>query len=263
MTSERARQTGVVANALPERLLIIMPAYNEAENLPRVLAELGEILPAADVVVIDDASQDETAAVATAAGAQVLTLPCNLGYGGAVQTGYRYAIAYDYDYAVMLDADGQHDPRGVPALLAPVIAGEADVAVGSRFLGKLEYEVGWARRLGMRLFGRIVASVTDWTVTDTTSGFQALNRRVLTYFARDNYPTDYPDADTLLMMHFAGFRVVEVPVTMRGRLAGVAMHASWKTVYYTLKMLLSVYIVCLRGRTRAKRSPKAAGADHG
>ena len=258
MSDCATRQPGKQAMQLPERVLIIMPAYNEAENLQRVLAELAEVLPQADVVVIDDASQDETAVVAHRCGATVVSLPCNLGYGGAVQTGYRYAIAKGYAYAVMLDADGQHDPRSIPDLLAPVVAGEADVAVGSRFLGKLEYDVGWARRLGMRLFGRIVASVTGWTVTETTSGYQALNRRVLAYFSRDNYPSDYPDADTLLMMHFAGFCVVEVPVTMRGRIAGESMHASWKTIYYTLKMLLSIYMVCLRGRGRRQQ----AGADH-
>ena len=258
MSDGVTRQPSQQVTQTPVRLLIIMPAYNEAENLPRVLAELAEALPQADVVVIDDASQDDTAAVARCSGATVVSLPCNLGYGGAVQTGYRYAIEQGYDYAVMLDADGQHDPHSVPDLLAPVVSGEADVAIGSRFLGKLEYDVGWARRLGMQLFGRIVASVTGWTVTETTSGYQALNRRVLAYFSRDNYPSDYPDADTLLMMHYAGFRVVEVPVTMRGRIAGESMHASWKTIYYTLKMLLSIYMVCLRGRARGQQ----ARADH-
>jgi glycosyltransferase involved in cell wall biosynthesis len=251
------------AAASPGRTLIIMPAYNEAQNLPRVLAEVQSTLPGVDILVVNDASRDDTAALARAAGVQVLNLPCNLGYGGAVQTGFRYALEQGYDLAVMLDADGQHDPHSVPALLEPVAAGRADAAIGSRFLGKLEYRVGWVRRLGMALFGRIVALITGWLVTDPTSGFQALNRRVLAYFAQDNYPSDYPDADTLLMMHYAGFRVVEVPVTMRQRLAGVSMHGSWKAVYYIFKMLLSIFIVCLRAGDRAARCTPPAGSTDG
>lgn len=259
----QARDLDKSSSEALRRTIIVMPAYNEAQNLPRVLGELRQCLPAVDVVVINDASLDETAAVARAGGAQVVSLPCNLGYGGAVQTGFRYALEQGYDLAVMLDADGQHDPRCVPALLAPVAAGEADVAIGSRFLGRAEYSVGWPRRLGMALFGGIVARITGRRVTDPTSGFQALNRRVLSLFARDDYPSDYPDADTLLTMHYAGLCVVEVPVTMRERLAGVSMHASWRTIYYTLKMVLSIFIVFLRSRTRPATSWPAQGARDG
>jgi len=135
-----------------------------------------------------------------------------------------------------------------------VMAGKADVAVGSRFLpGSSEtgqaYHAGWARRLGMRLFGAIVSHYAGRRVTDPTSGFQALNREALVFFARDNYPTDYPDADTLLLLSLAGFRVTEVPVHMRERLAGVPMHSNWTALYYILKMFLSVMMVLLRQKT--------------
>jgi glycosyltransferase involved in cell wall biosynthesis len=239
------------------RVLVIMPAHNEAQNLPKVLSELRSTLPDVDVVVVDDYSSDETATVARNLGAQVLSLPCNLGYGGAVQTGFKYAVERGYDYAVMLDADGQHDPACVPALLAPVLAGEADVAVGSRFLGSVEYKVGWPKRLGMRIFAGIVAHFSKRPVTDPTSGFQALNRAALRFFARDNYPSDYPDADTLLLLNYAGFRVVEVPVRMRGRLAGFSMHSSWRILYYIFKMFLAIFIVLLRQKTRRGRHPQA------
>jgi len=232
------------------RIVIIMPAHNEAQNLPMVLAELREHLPDADVVVIDDYSGDETVAVAMSLGAQVVSLPCNLGYGGAVQTGFKYAVERGYDCAVMLDADGQHDPACVPALLVPILAGEADVAVGSRFLGTVAYRVSWPKRVGMRLFATIVAHFSKRPVTDPTSGFQALNREALRFFAQDNYPSDYPDADTLLLLNYAGFRVVEVPVHMRERLAGLSMHSSWKVIYYIFKMLLAIFIVLLRQKTR-------------
>ena len=232
------------------RSIIIMPAHNEAQNLPHVFAELNQFVPNLDVVVIDDASTDDTATVARESGAKVVALPCNLGYGGAVQTGFKYAIERDYDYAVMLDADGQHDPRNIPALLQAVQAGEADLVLGSRFLGQLEYRASWVRRVGMSIFASIVARLTGRRVTDPTSGFQALSRPVLLFFARDNYPSDYPDADTLLLLHFAGFSVKELPVRMRERLSGVAMHGSWKVFYYVFKMLLSMFIVLLRQQTR-------------
>ena len=230
-------------------MLVIIPARNEAGNLPTVLAEVRQWVPDADIVVIDDASTDDTVGVAIEMGAQVLSLPCNLGYGGAVQTGFRFAVERGYDYAILLDADGQHDPRCVVALAAPVLAGDADVAIGSRFLGETSYRATWTRRAGMALFAAIVSRLTGRRVTDPTSGFQALNRRALRFFAKDNYPSDYPDADTLLALHYAGFCVVEVPVCMRDRLSGLSMHGSWRVVYYIFKMLLSILNILLRQKT--------------
>jgi hypothetical protein len=135
-------------------------------------------------------------------------------------------------------------------LLEPVLAGEADIAIGSRFLGVMQYEAGWLKRLGMRTFATIVAHFVHRRVTDPTSGFQAMNSDVLHYFARDNYPSDYPDADTILLLNYAGFRVCEIPVCMRDRLAGTSMHGSWKVFYYIFKMLLSIFIILLRQKTR-------------
>ena len=234
------------------KAIIIMPAHNEAENLPEVFAELRQVAPGVDVVVIDDYSSDTTAAVARRLGAQVVSLPCNLGYGGAIQTGFKFAVERGYQYAVMLDADGQHDPQYIPALLEPVQSGSTDVAIGSRFLGSTTYNAGWLKRTGMRVFAVIATRFTRRPVTDPTSGFQALNRGVLCFFARDNYPSDYPDADTLLTLHYAGFRVQEVPVRIRERLAGVSMHSSWKVIYYIFKMFLSIFIILIRHKTRQR-----------
>jgi glycosyltransferase involved in cell wall biosynthesis len=233
-------------------VLVIIPAYNEAENLPHVLADLARCSPGLDVVVIDDASWDETPRIAAGLGVDVVSLPNNLGYGGALQTGFKFALERGYAYAVTLDADGQHDCTSIAALLNPVQAGAADVAIGSRFLGSVEYHTTWAKRLGMRLFGAVVAHYTGRRITDVTSGFQALNHKVLTFFARDNYPADYPDADMLLLLHYAGFRVTEVPVNMRNRLTGVSMHSSWKVFYYIFKMFLSLFIIWLRQKTRRR-----------
>ncbi len=233
-------------------ILIIIPAHNEADNLPHVLPHLREIIPEADILVVDDHSTDATAAIARSLGAQVVRLPNNLGYGGAVQTGFRYGAEFGYDYAVMMDADGQHDPDSVPALLAPVLAGVCDVALGSRFKGRMTYHTSFIRRLGMKLFATITHILTGQEITDATSGFQAMNREVMRFFAEENYPSDYPDADTLIMLHFAGFRVQEEPVVMHERIAGESMHGdSLKSVYYIAKMLLSIFMVYFRYHTQA------------
>jgi hypothetical protein len=233
------------------RHLLILPAHNEASNLPRVIPEARAAAPGYDLLVIDDGSRDGTAAVAASLGAEVVTLPVNLGYGGAVQTGFRYAVEQGYDLAVVMDADGQHDPAGIRLLAETVLSGQADVAIGSRFRGRLAYHQPWVKRIGMRLFAWTVSRITGREVTDPTSGFQALNRDALRFFAYDNYPVDYPDADTLLVLHYAGFRVAEVPVTMRERLSGVSMHSGWKPFYYVLKMWLAIAMVVLRQQTHA------------
>lgn len=228
------------------RLLVIIPAHNEEMNLPRVITALREVLPGADVVVVDDGSRDRTAAVAAGAGARVLSLANNLGYGAAVQTGFRYAIRMGYDVGIQMDADGQHDPGSVPALLAPVLRGDADVTLGSRFLGRADYPIPWPKKLGMSLFAAIASASLGRRITDPTTGFQALNRRVMRFFAVDNYPSDYPDADAIMLLGFRGFRVVEVPVVMKARLAGTSMHTGFKTVLYVFKMFLSIGVVLLR-----------------
>ena len=232
----------------PKRL-IIMPAHNEAVNLPAVISELHTVAPDYDLLVVDDGSRDQTRAIAKGLGAAVVSLPVNLGYGGAVQTGFRYAARHDYDLAVVMDADGQHDPAGVDLLAGKVASGEVDVAVGSRFRGQMDYRQPWIKRTGMKLFAWTVSRITGHTVTDPTSGFQALNRDALRFFADDNYPVDYPDADTLLVLHFAGFRVEEVPVTMRERLGGVSMHSGLRPIYYIFKMWLAIGVVLLRQKT--------------
>ncbi len=233
-------------------VLVIIPAYNEAENLPRVIPALRRALPQADILVVDDHSADGTTQVARDLGARVVRLPNNLGYGGAVQTGFRYGAQQGYRYAVMMDADGQHDPNDAPRLLAPVMAGACDVALGSRFRGGMTYQTSWVRRLGMRAFAFITSTLMGQEITDATSGFQAMNRDVMLFFAEENYPSDFPDADTLIMLHFAGFRVQEVPVVMHERLAGESMHGHvLKNMYYILKMFLSIFMVYLRYRTQA------------
>jgi len=235
--------------AASARTLVIIPAHNEARNLGKVLAEIADLKLPLDVLVVDDYSTDETASVAVQMGARVLSLPCNLGYGGAVQSGFRYAGHYHYDFGVIMDADGQHAASSISELLRVVQEGKADVALGSRFLGRMDYRTSFVKRVGMAFFSQVVSRITGQRISDATSGFQAMNREVMAFFAADNYPVDFPDADTILLLHFAGFRLQEVPVVMRERLSGVSMHSSWKPIYYIAKMFLSIFVVLLRQKT--------------
>ena len=241
------------APGLPPRVLVVMPAHNEVESIGETLAAVRATLPGADFLVVNDASVDGTTRAAEAGGARVVELPCNLGYGGAVQTGFKYAVTHGYDVVVQMDADGQHDPASVHDLMAPVLAGESDVAIGSRFLGRANYPIPGFRRLGMKVFATIVHFVTRRRFTDPTSGYQALSRRAVEFFARDHYPSDFPDADTIILLVLAGFRVREVPVVMQARTAGVSMHSNLRAFYYVSKMMLSIAMVLLRlKRLRAR-----------
>lgn len=227
------------------RSLVLIPAYNEAARIGRVVDNIKCVVPDMPVLVVNDGSKDGTSEIARRAGAIVVTHPFNMGYGVAIQTGYKYALANNYDFLVQLDADGQHDPTCIPDLLAPVMQGKADIAIGSRFLGN-SYTPPLARRLGMALFRKIVSIITGRECTDTTSGFQAFNKEVIQFFARDIFPVDYPDADMLIMLHRAGFDITEVPVRMFENSEGKSMHSGFKPLYYMFKMLLSIFVTLLR-----------------
>jgi glycosyltransferase involved in cell wall biosynthesis len=228
---------------------VIIPALNEAENLPRLLEQLkavaGTLAGGFDVVVVDDGSQDETARVARDRGAIALRHPCNLGYGAAVGTGLRYAARQGYHLVTMMDADGQHDPADLPTIIEPILRGQADVVIGCRFLRPLAYRPGLARRVGMALFSRLASWLAGARVRDTTSGFQALDRCALEFLCED-YPADFPDAQVLVMLHRRGFRVAEVPITVRARASGVSMHSFWSAFGYPARMMLALAVAMLR-----------------
>lgn len=231
--------------------IILIPAFNEEQRIAAVIKGIKTAVPDADILVVNDGSRDDTAAAASQAGAIVVSHPFNMGYGAAIQTGYKYARNKGYDFLVQLDADGQHDPTCIPALLAPVIEGAADIAIGSRFLGN-SYRPPFARRVGMALFRQIVSMVTGTFITDTTSGFQAFNRDVIRFFATDIFPVDYPDADMLIMLHRAGFRIVEIPVRMFENSEGKSMHSGFKPLYYMFKMLLSICVTLMREKGKGR-----------
>jgi glycosyltransferase involved in cell wall biosynthesis len=226
------------------RLLVIMPAYNEAKRIRRTVEDVRSQV-SGDVLVIDDGSADATASEARHAGALVAIHPTNLGYGAALQTGYRYALRHAYDAVLQLDADGQHDPASIPPLLEALA--DADVVVGSRFLDGRSYRPPLSRRIGMWLFGTVASALAGQRITDPTSGFQAISREALRFYAHERYPADYPDADVLAMVARAGLRLTEVPVRMLPSPDGKSMHAGiLKPLYYVFRMSLALGLVPLR-----------------
>ena len=234
------------------RTLVIIPAYNEGARIGEVVRQVRATVPEYDVLVVNDGSRDDTARRAEAAAAEVISHPFNLGYGVAIQTGYKYALAQGYKYIVQMDGDGQHDPAFIPNLLAPVAAGETDFAIGSRFLAVDSYEPSGVRRVSMGFFRKLVSWLIGQQITDSTSGYQAMNRRVIHFFTTEVFPCDYPDADMLITLHRAGFRIREVSVRMYANADGKSMHSGWKPLYYMFKMLLSIFVTLLRSDRRIR-----------
>jgi glycosyltransferase involved in cell wall biosynthesis len=229
------------------RKAAIVPAYNEEGSISEVVAEIRHADLDFEVIVVDDGSTDCTAELARAAGARVIQLPYNLGIGAAVQTGLKYAADEDYDVAVQIDGDGQHDPAELAVLLAPILARDADIAVGTRFAGPRRYRASLSRRIGIVLFAAVVSLIVRQKVTDTTSGFRAMNRRGISLFASD-YPHDYPEVEATVLVYRHGLRMVEVPVAMRHRETGRSSITAFRSLYYMGKVSLALFVGLLRPR---------------
>ncbi|MEV7276174.1 glycosyltransferase family 2 protein [Streptomyces sp. NPDC093111] len=215
-----------------KRVLIIMPAWNEAEGVADVVKEVYTTLPGVDVLVVDDGSADDTSAVARGAGATVMTLPYNLGVGGAMRAGYRYAHDRGYDVAIQVDADGQHDPRNVPELLAR-LEGGADLVMGARFAGTGDYETRGPRKWAMLVLAFWLSRMAKTKLTDVTSGFRASNRDLIDVFAHW-YPVEYlgDTVESSIAVVRAGYRIEQVPVAMRPRATGTPSQSPWKATLY-------------------------------
>jgi glycosyltransferase involved in cell wall biosynthesis len=237
--------------------LIIIPSYNEEQALGGVLEELLRAQLPVDILVVNDGSSDRTVEVAARYPVTVLSHPYNLGYGAALQTGYLYAVSRKYPYVFQFDADGQHSPQDLPAMIRVLEEGEADIVMGSRFLpGSAEYHVDPLKRLAIRYFRWLIKRLTGVYVSDPTSGLRGISRRVFEYYAgRDRFPADFPDADILIQMILRKYRIREVPAHMRYRTAGVSMHVGIKPFLYLIKMTLSILLVLIRNRL-SKRSGK-------
>lgn len=230
---------------------MLIPAYDEAARIGAVIERVRKAMPDFEVVVIDDGSKDATGEIAAERGACVLRHLFNLGYGSALQTGYKYALRSGAELVVQMDADGQHDPADALALVAPIAAGELDLAIGSRFLGVGDYAMPPLRSAGRRVFQSILRRF-GLHVTDPTSGFQALSRRVIELYADDGFPSDFPDVDVLLVAHRHGLRIGERPVHMAPSPRPSLLHAGWAPVYYVYKMSLSLWAAASARRESAR-----------
>jgi glycosyltransferase involved in cell wall biosynthesis len=228
------------------RALAIIPAFNEEATIARTLADLRVGFPDLDLLVVNDGSQDRTSERVRESGvALVVDLPVNLGIGGAVQTGFKYAARAGYDVAMQVDADGQHLGSEIPKILAPVVSGEADVAIGSRFIDGKGYRSTFTRRIGIWIFRLVNSLLLGQTITDNTSGFRAYNRRAIAFLA-DHYPLDYPEPEAVVLLGKNGFRLMEVPVLMQDRQGGASSINVRRAVYYMVKVLLAVLVNAFR-----------------
>lgn len=234
------------------KVLVIVPAYNEQDNLSNLVQELRQIEPKIDILVINDNSQDRTAELCAQLAVNTIHLPCNLGIGGAVQTGYKYASSHQYEFAVQVDGDGQHKPQHILDLLQPLYLGNADLVIGSRYIKKIGFQSTIMRRFGIKYFSLLINLLIHQKVTDPTSGFRACNKKVIDLFSR-YYPEDYPEPESIVFIVRNGFSILEVPVVMLERLGGTSSIKSFKTIYYMIKVSLAIIIDKLRRVVEAKQ----------
>ena len=223
------------------KILIIIPAYNEAENILNTIADIQNHTIDTDYLVINDCSKDDTKSVLRKAGANFVDLPVNLGIGGGVQTGYRYALDNNYDIAVQFDGDGQHMAEYLDDLLAPIKSGEADVAIGSRFIKKEGFQSSALRRFGINFLSGLINLLCGVKMRDVTSGMRAVNRKMIALFAED-YPQDYPEPEAILASGLNGATIMEIPVQMRERQGGVSSINPVRSVYYMIKVSLALFL---------------------
>lgn len=227
--------------------LVIIPAYNEAENIKKVLVDIRKLQLGLDVVVINDGSNDNTKEVVIEAGGLVISHPFNLGYGSALQTGFKYARNNNYKYVIQFDADGQHYPTNLIAMKEEISNGKSDIISGSRFLGNTTQKLGILKLFVIGLLRLVIKLTTGTKISDPTCGLKALSKSTYEYYSiMGNYPPDYPDADVLIQMIKFGYKIKEVPINVLEREHGKSMHSGFKPIIYLMKMFLSIIIILLR-----------------
>ena len=224
-----------------ERLLIIIPAYNEERAIGNVLEDISTHYPSADVIVINDGSADATSDVVRKCGVPVIELPHNLGIGGAMQTGYKYAREKGYNVAIQCDGDGQHRADQLESIVKPVFDGDADMVIGSRFLGEKGYQSKLTRLVGIKFLSVLLSFLCRTKITDPTSGFRAVNSKLIEFYS-NYYPEDYPEPEAVILLHRAGFRVKEVPTLMKERETGRSSITAIRAIYYMIKVFLAILI---------------------
>lgn len=229
------------------KVLLIIPAYNEEENILNTCNKIKEFSDEIDFIVINDGSKDNTLKILKENNIKHINLINNLGIGGAVQTGYKYAYENNYDIAIQFDGDGQHDVNYIPNICEPIIEGEADMVIGTRYLDKTssEFQSTFMRRFGSKIICSLIKLTTKTKVTDPTSGFRAVNKNIIEEFAKE-YPTEYPEPESTVCMLCKGYRVKEVPVSMNERECGVSSISFWKSADYMIKVCLAIILDSIR-----------------
>ena len=226
--------------------LIIIPAYNESSNIVNTIRTIESDASDFDYIIIDDCSTDNTLAICQKQGFNVISLPINLGIGGAVQTGYRYAQRCGYDVAVQVDGDGQHNPCYLEKMVEVLVQSSVNMVIGSRFITKEGFQSSFARRIGIKYFTWLIALLTGKKITDATSGLRLIDRSLIERFA-NHYPDDYPEPETVVDVLVSHFKVKEIPVVMNERQGGVSSISLTKSVYYMIKVTLAILVVRLNG----------------
>lgn len=233
------------------KILVIIPAYNEQESIKRVIKKIKEDCPEADFVVINDCSKDDTLKILVDNKIPYISLPLNLGIGGCVQTGYRYALQNEYEIAIQIDGDGQHDTAYLKDVIVPIRNGQADMVIGSRFIDKQGFQSSGMRRMGIRFLSMLIRCVCGASIGDVTSGFRAVNKRFIKIYAEE-YPVDYPEPEAIVKASVEGAQIVEVPVIMKERESGVSSISFWKSFYYMIKVSLAI-ILCRMSNDRKRK----------
>lgn len=229
------------------KILVIIPAYNEEENIVSTVSALTQTCPYVDYIIINDCSKDRTEQICREQGFQYISLPVNLGIGGGMQTGYRYAKEQGYDIAIQFDGDGQHNAEYIRDLIDPIEKGDADLVIGSRFINKEGFQTSFMRRVGINMLGGVLKLCGGVRITDATSGFRAVSKDVIDFFS-ENYAQDYPEPESIIAARVSGFTVKEVPVVMNERTAGVSSISSLRSVYYMIKVTLAILIYRIVGK---------------
>lgn len=231
------------------KVLVIIPAYNEQENIENVVNNLQKNVEKMDYLIIDDFSNDRTVDLCTQRGYSYVSLPINLGIGGGIQTGYKYALKYGYDIAIQHDGDGQHDPAYIEKVIQPILDGKADITIGSRFLEKEGFQSSATRRMGIQFLSKLIQFCCGIKIKDVTSGFRAVNRKYIEFYAR-NYPSDYPEPEAIVSAKLNGARIQEIPVVIHERQSGTSSINLRKSIYYMIKVSIAIIICCITNRRK-------------
>jgi glycosyltransferase involved in cell wall biosynthesis len=237
------------------KVLIIIPAYNEEDNIEKLVDDLTENYPQYDYLIVNDCSTDSTEQIIKARGYNYISLPVNLGIGGAVQSGYLYAAENGYDIAIQIDGDGQHDPAYIEKLIEPIVNGEADMTIGSRFIEKEGFQTSFMRRLGIGIIRFVIRLTCGAKVSDTTSGFRATSKELTSFFAK-NYAQDYPEPEAIVAATVNGYRVKDVAVKMREREGGVSSINAIRSLYYMIKVSLALIFVRIGAKKKKEKKVK-------